>query len=267
MIINYNKYIYELLTEGLINTNPISIYEENVRNELEFYNIDYDLNINYENEKFNILIYNNFEKVNSIFQKLGYYISKYKIWRNDRFNFFKYNPLTFDKNIKNYSKLLLSYECYFDKQIFHNTISYHTTPIKNILKINKVGLYPSSASKILNHPSRIYLGDKLNNIEELIKDLNIYEKSDYIIYEINTNNFHQNNFNHTKTKVKFYKDPNFEYGFYTYINIPKERLKLIYKIYIKDSIIDFDNYELNNKFIKCYLKNKLVYQYDFRKYI
>jgi len=253
-MVNYNDYIRKTLNEGLIKTYPISKHEDDVR--LLFYSksIKYVLNIDYDKEKANIEIESDYETVNSVFQTLGYFIYFYEVWRGNRNNFFKYtDDKDFKKNIENYTKLKLYYEARFDELVIPNDKIYHATNIKNIAKIDKVGLYPSRDSKIYYHTSRIYFSKHFDSTEKLIPRLkyyyNRYGSKDFLIYEIKT-----------PKNIKFYDDPNLKDGIYTYSNIPKENLKLLKKIYTDDEIIEFDEYSSKLNKLKFIYNNELIYE-------
>lgn len=255
---NLNEYLRDKLNEGLIHTYPISLYEENLRNELNLNNVKYILNVNYQNETCKITIYDNFKIVNSIFNNLGYFISKYKVYKQNS-NIFNYtNEKNFNKKIKKFNKLDIFYESKFDQIIDPKNIVYHATNIKNFPKINNVGLFPKSKSKMSYHPDRIYLSNNLISTINLIQRLKGYDNGDYIICEIDVSNFKQNNYDKSQTDVKFYLDPKFSDGFYIYNNIPKNRISFLHKIYSKN-IIDFDSLNISKKEIKAFKNNILVY--------
>lgn len=98
MILNYNEYI----NEGLIHTYPIAIYKNSLIDELDMIGIEYKLNINdtifnIELKKIDILdIY----KINSVCNNLGYFITKYKIFKNGKSNITKYKSTIFCDDVK-----------------------------------------------------------------------------------------------------------------------------------------------------------------------
>jgi len=267
-LLNYDYF----LTEGLIHTYPISIYKDTLLNNLSHLNkknIIYELIIG-NKETFKIELskckFNDIQLVDSFCGNLGYFLSKFKIYKYQKENIIKYNPKTFEQDIKNNDGIVLFYESKFDNEIIINFTVYHATNIKNIDGILKNGIYPKAESRIDYHYERIYLFNDLIDCIKLIPKLRIFSYSkikDYVIFEINTNNFEQNEYNGEKNKVKFYIDPK-SAGAYTYNNIPINKLKLLNKIYTEESIIDFDSYKINSIknpiYIEFFNENNPVYK-------
>jgi hypothetical protein len=268
----------EFLSEGLISTYPISIYQDTLLNNLSFLNdkdISYHISINYNNETFNIklskIFFDDVIPINSICNNLGYFITKFKIYRNNKENIIKYNSSTFEYDIQNNDGLILYYESKFDTQANVPNKIYHTTNVKNIEKILKNGLYPKSTSKLEYHYERIYFYENVQQCIGIIKKLIAFDNTnttlikDYLILEIDTTNFNQMEINGNISNVKFYLDSKSS-GFYTYHNISKNRLKLMNTLYTEYGVINFDKYVINSIknpiYMEFYLQNESVYQLE-----
>jgi len=259
-ILSYNNF----LTEGLINTYPISIHYKTLLDNISFINSKID--INYENETFKLILpkidFNNLSTVNSFCNNLGYYITKFKVIKNNNQNIITYNDSTFFNDIKDNDGLVLFYETKFGTEIKPPEILYHATNIKNIERINKNGLYPKSTSKLEYHFERIYFSKTLIDCENLIPKLRNFDVTnttnikDFIIYEINIKDFNN---------VKFYIDPKSN-GIYTYYNIQKEWLNILKTIYTENDKLYFDSYQINKIsnpiYMEFYKNNEIIYKIE-----
>ena len=114
-----------------------------------------------------------------IITNLGYFISK----------------LTIDGQewVKEYSMetkpIAFILEPKYDYEVDIPNILYHTSPIRFKDKILKYGLIPKTASKLSNHPERIYLTDNIksaNMFGEYLKEEenNEWYKNGYCIYSV-----------------------------------------------------------------------------------
>jgi hypothetical protein len=258
----------DFMTEGLIKTHPISIHKKQLIEDLQIKNINFNLNINYDKELFNITLdnssFDDVSYVNVLCNMLGYFLTKttvkkYKNIGGKKYlleNTIIYNSKTFDSDISNNVGLVLFYESKFDKKYKPLTnIIYHATSIKNIEKILKVGLYPSSTSRMEHQIDRIYFCEDLIDCIDIIPKLRLYDSKikDYVILEIDITDFNQMDINGDTSNVVFYKDSKSN-GFYTYHNIPKERIKMLPKIYTQTNNINFDNYDINRVLNPIYLE-------------
>jgi len=256
-LLNYNYYI----KEGLIHTFPISIYYNRLYDNISFLNnkgIDFKIDIDYSNENFKIelskIYFDEIIIIDTYCGSLGYYLTKFKVYKNNNSNIIKYNHDTFDKDINNNDGLILYYESKFDNIIkIDEELLYHATNIKNLEGILKNGLYPKSESKIEYHYERIYLSENLNDCIKIIPKLRIFSSNnikDYIIFEMNSSN------------NKYYKDSKSN-GIYTYENISKNNIKLLNNIYTQYDIINFDNYNINKLsnpvYVEFFKNDSLVY--------
>jgi len=247
-LLDYNNF----LNEGLIKTYPISIYSEMLLNNLSILNLDLNIEINHSNETFKLntqkIVFNQLIIINSYVNNLGYFLTKFTIKKNNKFNTFKYEQDSFENKIKNNDELVLFYESNFDEQIKITNSLYHATEIKNIEKILKNGLYPKSNSKIEYHSERIYLSKNKTDCVKLIPRLRVFSLNTdipFVIMEINNPD-------------NYYIDAKSN-GVYTFHNINKNKLKLIYELYTVNSIIKFDDIVFTTKNIEFYYNNKSVY--------
>jgi len=271
MISNYQYYIKKL-NEGLISTYPISKYFENLKTSIELITeCEFVIAPNFDKETFKIDInqhisFDEIRKINAICNNFGYFISKFEIFINSKSNFLKYKNDTFENDIKNNERLILFYESKFDTEIVVPQKIYHATNITHLEKIMKHGLLPRSTSKLQYHLDRIYFSLTFNDCENIINKLRTFDKSnvdDYIILEIDTTNFYENNFNDSKTLVKFRIDSQSN-GIYTFSSIPKNRITLLKKIYQKNKIIPFDKIEIQKNNILIYNNNELSYEVNLK---
>ena len=250
-LLDYRKF----LNEGLIKTFPISIYKDNLLDNLNILNLNLDIDINFNNETFKLITPKvNFDEliiINSYVNNLGYFLTKFTIKRNNKTNTFKYDQKTFEKQSKNNDGLILYYESKFDKQIQITNKLYHATEIENIEKIMKNGLYPKSNSKIEYHSERIYLSKNENDCIKLIPKLRAFSLNiniPFVILEIN--------------KPDYYFLDSKSDGIYTYENINKDDIKLIYELYTINNVLKFDDIIFNSKNIVFYHNKKQIYSLD-----
>ena len=250
--LDYNDF----LNEGLIRTYPISIYNKNLLDNLLFLNLNIEIDINHSNETFKLIIsddviFNDLIIINSYTNNLGYFLTKFKVEKNNKSNIFKYDSKTFESTITNNNGLTLYYESKFDDQIKITNKLYHTTEIKNIEKIIKNGLYPKSNSKIEYHSERIYLSKDKNDCIKLIprlRALSLNINIPFVIFEINKPNM-------------YYMDAKSN-GVYTFHNINKQNLKCLNELYTVNDIIKFDDIKFDTKTIDFLHNEKSVYVLD-----
>lgn len=170
-----------------------------------------------------------FEKLLPLLNNLGYFISYVEIYGDNISIKDKYNEKT-TKNAFQNSKIhsiYLECESKFDQMV--NKIPkflYHITPLKNWEKIQKIGLAPKSRSKKAYHPERVYLGKNEKNTSTLAFDFyQIVGIKAWVLLKINTSMIPGN-------YLRLYKDPNYEYGYYTLNNIPPQAIKKVKEIYL-----------------------------------
>jgi len=254
----------DFITEGLINTYPITEHKNALLNNLEFLNnknIKYNLIIN--DETFNLELsqidYNDLILVNSFCNNLGYFVKKTKVYRGNQSNLIQYNSKTYERDVLNNDGLVLYYEAKFATGVSVKGKIYHATNVKNIERILNNGLYPRSVSKMDYHIDRIYLSLTLNDCVMIIPKLRAFDYTndteilEYVIFEVESGD------------IKYHTDPSSN-GVYTHYNIPKESLNLSNMIYMEDGIIDFDDYKINKItnqiYLEFYKNGNLVYKVE-----
>jgi len=226
---NYFFTFYgQILEEQIINefiTKTIDINKtiEELKNRFskKFYSVkkdNGDVIITFENG-LNGIINNQFEnidEINKFMDSFGWFTAK--------INGFKFNEKTLNIKKQTADDIHIRYEGKFDTQIIPSEkYYYHVTPDIYWTKIESDGLTPKSKSKLSNHPERIYLIEQYNKEEFIglaqklfshinIKTQNYIEK--YYVLKINVEKLIENN------SVKFYRDPNYSLGIWTYENIP-----------------------------------------------
>ena len=270
MITDYKTYISNLLNEGLIHTTPISNFYNSLINSINFINNDiiFEVNPNFNNETFVINIKNNIsiidiKKIDSICNNYGYFINQYKVYREMNFNTFK-SIDKIEKNIENNIGIDLYYESKLDSEIIVPDKIYHATNITHLPKIDKYGLSPRTTSKLRYHGDRIYFSLTYNDCINIIPMLCAFDKNikskDYIILEIDTNDFYNVYMNGEKKLVKFRNDSQTNgIACYTTVNIPRDRIVYIDDIITTNNIIKFDEILINKKEISAKYLNNIVY--------
>lgn len=169
------------------------------------------------------------EDINKFVESFGWFISK--------INGFPFSKKDLKHFIFSSKTIELEFEPRYDLEITNveNKI-YHLTFDIFWDRIQDVGLTPKNKSKISNHPERIYFIEKYNEKEfnRLSKFLyntlppdkqKLIEKC-YIL-EIDAKHLLEDR------KTKFYKDPNYSLGIWTFENIPPIYIKKTKEIEIK----------------------------------
>lgn len=243
---NYLKY-QEQINEGLLKTNNLystvnsaETYFLGLKFKFEFKNIDYNNNT----FKLKISDFNYIQNIRNILEVIdsflvnvnGYfpakvYIEKFfgneiKPWNNNM-----WNNLIKDSN--NILSIEILFESKFDAEYIPQTTSiYHLTSDDYLTKILKHGLSPKAKNKIRSHPDRIYLCENPKDCETLISKMRLkiwYDK------QFNDKNNKKETFSIVEIKfssgkdnlnIKYYKDPNYTNGFYTYSYIPAKFISL-----------------------------------------
>lgn len=170
----------------------------------------------------------NFQKLNSILKKgelLGWFPSAYSI---NNYQYYKFDIDNIKTLIKESVKfIIILFERNYDENVQDTRFLYHATPIERWEKIKKIGLAPRSQSKKGFHPDRVYFALNLESAEQISEMLFDTEKNkenlsgEYVIIKINQKNLPK--------EVKFYKDPNFQTGVYTYNNISPQYIEFVEK--------------------------------------
>lgn len=229
MILNYNTYV-NFIKEGLISTHNIEKYYDSLDIELSSIGVKSNINILskfiYDLEILNVSELNNdiLKYIININQNLlGYYPSY--IWlKNDvGWNGFKFDIKYLQSK---YLLIKIRFEAKYEDGAYKNNlqvpeIAYHLSPTNKKDKILKNGLCPKSYNKKTNHPDRVYLFDKLVDLDNILNSFKFNDKKDklntkYTLYEIEMND-----------KMIIHTDPNFKNGFYTTDNISPYKMKII----------------------------------------
>lgn len=171
----------------------------------------------------------NIEDINKFVESFGWFISK--------INGFPFSKRDLRHFIFSSKTIELEFEPRYDLEITNvEDKIYHLTFDIFWDRIHDVGLTPKNKSKISNHPERTYFVEKYNEKEfdRLSKFLYNTLSSDrrelidkcYIL-EIDAKQLMENR------KTKFYKDPNYLLGIWTFENIPPIYINKIKEIKIK----------------------------------
>jgi hypothetical protein len=152
-------------------------------------------------------------------------------WFPASINGFKFNEkiLTAKKNTTD--EIRIRYETKYDAQIIPNEkYYYHLSPDTFWSQIKSNGLTPKSKSKLSNHPERVYLIKKhdpdefIDMAKKLFNYVNPKNKEyirDYYVLRIDVEALIKSG------RDKFYKDPNYILGIWTYENIPPSYVEKI----------------------------------------
>ena len=139
---------------------------------------------------------------------------------------YKFNEKTLESKKNTADRIRIKYETKYDIQILPNEkYYYHLTPDLLFNDIKSSGLTPKSKSKISYHPELVYLIKKYekDKFTELAKNLystleyrsDIMEKiKNYYVLRIDVEALIKSG------RDKFYRDPNYLLGIWTYENIP-----------------------------------------------
>lgn len=217
ILLEIYKEEYELnLKEGLIKTTNIGKTINIIQKQFPSLSIEK----NKENNTFKIRGINqtNFPLLLKLTNNLGWFPS----WVSSPF----YNGKYFkDVEVNETSKI--KFEAKYDEKIENiPQFLYHISPIENIEKILQKGLSPKSRSKASFHPERVYLLKSSEEAESLA-DM-FYTKTGETLWgllEINTSMI-------PGDYLRLYKDPNYDYGYYTLNNIPPQAIKKVKEIYL-----------------------------------
>lgn len=152
----------------------------------------------------------------------------------------KYSEDNLDQ-IKSKSDVQIRYEPKFDAKIDPTSTPYYYHLVPDILwvDIETFGLTPKTKSKLSTHPERVYLVKEYNKeeFERLAKMLyshleyrpEVKDKiKNYYILEVDIKGLIESG------RDKFYKDPNYSLGIWTYENIPPSYIKKIDEITVNN---------------------------------
>lgn len=162
----------------------------------------------------------NIDEINKFMDSFGWFPSK--------INGYKYTPTP-------KTDAIIQYEPKYDIQVIPSPHYYHLIPDIIWDNVKLSGLTPKTKSKISIHPERVYLVREYNEkaFEKLAKAL--YNNIDgstkeyiekYYVLKINIEELVKSG------RDKFYKDPNYSLGVWTYKNIPPIYIKKIAEIVV-----------------------------------
>jgi len=103
--------------------------------------------------------------------------------------------------------------------------AYHITPSSKEEKILRIGLAPRSKEKISKHPERIYFAGSIEDAELLSKRKDFAGNNTlFTIFGFDLKELKK------RRKIRYFSDPRYGKGFYTYENIPPQYLKVVKRI-------------------------------------
>lgn len=173
------------------------------------------------------------EEILKMLNMLGWFISVV-LFSREKQPFLKLNKnINIDsiaQHLDDADEMILYVEAKFDLEITKKefpSILYHVTPKKFETKIRKFGLVPKSSSEVADYPERIYFAYNEEDARTLLyHDLRSVVKSkeekfpgefdEWLLLTINT-----------QTIRRLFRDPNYEYGLFTFSNIPPSMIKNI----------------------------------------
>ena len=238
------KHLVDGVSEGLKAKDPI-ISANRIDNVLykQDKNFNFFLDIEYNPGQFIIKFgkkdVKEMAEILSVIEALGYkpvkitvYIDK--IQKDYKWSEFK-RIFLINGNITNFTKYILIAEG--SPEIMNiGDVAYHSTEKLKVEKILKIGLVPKDKGLFSEYSPRVYLSITLEDAKKYIeqktnakrkiilnsgKDIEMMKEEiskidiNFIILQISVPN-----------DIDFYKDPNSEYGYYTYSNIPKDLIQI-----------------------------------------
>jgi hypothetical protein len=223
MIKDFSTWLISL-NEGLIKTHPITKYKAGLENRVKISFPEYHLDI-IDDYRFSLSIpyndINDTDKADSCGMFFGYFVSHIKVLYQ---NLFEYTfPWDRDLIIKDCeSKSVAEMTFYFEPMWFgveeiEDKTMYHVTRTKHVDSILLKGLCPRTHSKIVYHPSRIYMYSDIGSAKNIVKRASFKKdyKGEHTILKITLSD-----------SQTVYKDPNSN-GFYTYKNIHPNQIEVI----------------------------------------
>jgi hypothetical protein len=229
-----NKIIEELyLYEGLICTRNISIVyshmtQWNANKNIAFFifgkgnKLENRLGVLLTKTLPEKELENDIKKLNNYGWFPSYYYSK-----NDMAKKHVYNEKELFSFYKNEEKTIIVFDAKYDYEVGMDNYEflYHISPLTNKEKILKLGLSPKSKNKVTTHPNRVYLSFSNNDVKKLVGDNNFYPNEKiFIVFKIKLNELLK------RREMKFFADPAFKDGIYTYENIPPHYIEIVDQI-------------------------------------
>jgi len=210
---------YNDMSEGLIKTYPPDYTFTHLKNYLTGnLHIIHDIELISINHTNKIVININqkltevqFKDIKKEINLCGYFIATLII--NTNFNrVLDFTKIDFNDVTTYEYTIEAKYECNIDITQFSSI--FHVSPTIYNDKIQSIGLKPNAKSKKSYHPPRVYFETDEGKIFKLLNTLSTTEQT---VFEINTNGLKE---------YKFYQDPNYITGIYTFDNIRPEYIKI-----------------------------------------
>jgi hypothetical protein len=219
-----SKYNH-LINEGLINSVSYTIFEEKLRDLLNKYEIEFEINRLPEYIKLDIVVKKNkflYNDLISLLNLCGYYISTY-VGDDEK----EEKTLDIYAYMNNKSLTIFFNKKYDFEESGIKVFMYHVTDSSLKNKILKDGLVAKSKKKIENHPERIYLFDSLNDAKEFAEEIRTNLGVDFMSKEIKPIILKVDM--RIVKNIKLYTDPKYpnKDAYYTYDNISFMALKEI----------------------------------------
>lgn len=153
--------------------------------------------------------------------------------------------ITKEKDLAEYKSnfILVQFEPSFDVELNKSEIPpllFHLTPLYAFEKIKRIGLVPKSRSNSFSYSDRIYLTDKVDRLSELAKMF--FDKKENLVKSKNNPTgepsvdyvIFRAKIAHPNLKIRLFRDPNFENGYYTMDNIGPNLIKPVIKLKIEN---------------------------------
>lgn len=176
---------------------------------------------------------NNIDRVNKFFDKFGWYPSFIEPNKIDGGSY-----SSKFKDFENMRNITVVYEPLYEMEVIPSKHLYHLTPDIKWPKIKAFGLTPKTQSKISDHPGRIYLLNRIDNLEEYGGDVwdIAFNLLDSYKFKDRVKEMYLLKIDVSKLKdIHFFDDPNFYMGeaVWTYQNIPPYAISIENKINIE----------------------------------
>jgi hypothetical protein len=163
--------------------------------------------------------FKNIDEINKFMDSFG--------WFPATINGFKFDKTTLETKRQTSENIYIRYEGKYDTQMIlnDNKYYYHLTPDVFYHNIESNGLTPKNKAKISNHPERVYLIKEYDKNEFKLLAERLYynlgyrldimnEIKNYYVLRIDVGALAKSG------RDKFYRDPNYTLGIWTYENIP-----------------------------------------------
>lgn len=223
---NIEQVTFSEVYEGLIVSQPVLVVEQKLKEHFHFLTIETE----HDPEGLTAKIFINISVIEEkdwffllkLLNLLGWFISTIAVHNNwEKTNYEKLLGY-----LNNQVPIVLQCEAKYDIEDVGSPnipdIMYHATPSQNLPKIKKIGLVPKTKNNMLAYGDRIYVATQLCNLEHrLIPHLAAESKQRrWTIFAINTSR-------EIRPTIRWFRDPNYSYGYYTKTNIPPTRLTLL----------------------------------------